>query len=46
MAGELVQGTELPLDPTAVETLPGMVCRASRCAVSEPMGQYFVSPQT
>ena len=37
--------TALPLDPTA-ETLAGMVCRASRCAVSEPMGQYFVFPQT
>ena len=34
------------LDPTAVETLPGLVCRANRGAVSESMDQYFVSPQT
>ena len=40
------KGPHFTLDPTAVETLPGMVCRASRSAVSESMGQHFVSPQT
>ena len=38
MAGEFLQGSALALDPTAVETLPGLVCRASRRAVSESMG--------
>ena len=44
VAGKFLQGTALALDPTAVEALPGLVCRTSRCAVSESMGQYSVSP--
>ena len=41
MAGEFLQGSALALDRTAVEPLPGLVCRTSRRAVSESMGHIW-----